>query len=150
MRYVASLFLLAVLIGRAPSTPKVSVSPPSMQEVSDTYGYAQTVRVGSTVWVSGQAGFGPNGIPESVEDQSRLAFENLLLVLNAAGASLDDIVELTTYHTSMNELPAFMAAKNAFIRAPYPAWTAVEVAGLAEPALKVEIKAVAVIGSGGR
>ncbi len=51
-----------------------------MQQFSDDYGYAQTVRVGSTIWVSGQSGFGPEGIPASVEDQSRLAFENLHLV----------------------------------------------------------------------
>ena len=121
-----------------------------MQQFSDDYGYAQTVRVGSTIWVSGQSGFGPEGIPASVEDQSRLAFENLQLVLEAAGASLDDIVALTTYHVSMDELAAFMGVKSEFIRAPYPAWTAVEVAGLAEPALRVEIQAVAVIGSGSR
>lgn len=121
-----------------------------MQEVSDTYGYSQTVRVGSTIWVSGQAGFGPEGIPASVEEQSQLAFRNLQLVLEAAGASLDDIVEMTTYHTSMDELAGFMGVKSEFIQAPYPAWTAVEVAGLAEPALKVEIKATAVIGSGAR
>lgn len=121
-----------------------------MQQVSDGYGYSQTVRVGSTIWVSGQAGFGPEGIPASVADQSRLAFQNLQLVLEAAGSSLDDIVELTTYHVSMDELPAFMEAKNRFIQAPYPAWTAVQVAGLAEPALRVEIRATAVIGSGAR
>ncbi|GAB5537468.1 MAG: RidA family protein [Rubricoccaceae bacterium] len=121
-----------------------------MQQVSDDYGYSQTVRVGATVWVSGQAGFGPVGIPDSIEDQSRLAFQNLQLVLEAAGASLDDIVEMTTYHTSMDELAGFMSVKSEFIRAPFPAWTAVEVSGLAEPALKVEIQATAVIGSGSR
>lgn len=121
-----------------------------MQQVSDDYGYSQTVRVGTTIWVSGQAGFGPEGIPESVEAQSRLAFQNLQLALEAAGSSLDDIVELTTYHVSMDELAAFMGVKAEFIRAPYPAWTALEVSGLAEPALRVEIRATAVVGSGAR
>jgi len=148
-----TLLLAALIAGCAPSSRttdnrQIAASPPSMQQVSDDYGYSQTVRVGSTIWVSGQAGFGPEGIPASVEDQSRLAFQNLQLVLEAAGASLNDIVALTTYHTSMDELAGFMSVKAEFIEAPYPAWTAVEVSGLAEPALRVEIQAVAVIGSG--
>ena len=55
------------------------------------------------VRLGGMLGFGPEGIPESIEEQSRLAFQNLQLVLEAAGASLDDIVEMTTYHTSRKD-----------------------------------------------
>ena len=119
-----------------------------MQEVSTALQFSQAVRVGDMVWVSGQVGFGADGIPESAADQARVAFENLAFVLAEAGASLDDIVDLTTYHVSMDDFGAFMAVKSEFIAAPFPAWTAVGVSGLAEPSLLVEIKAVAVVGSG--
>ena len=155
MKRLCALVLTVLIAGCAPTSQtadlrQIAVSPESMQQVSDDYGYSQTVQVGSTIWVSGQAGFGPDGIPASVEAQSRLAFQNLQLVLEAAGSSLDDIVELTTYHVSMDELPAFASVKAEFIQAPYPAWTAVEVSGLAEPELRVEIRATAVAGSGSR
>lgn len=121
-----------------------------MQAVSESLEFSQAVRVGPTVWVSGQVGYGAEGIPESVEAQSRLAFENLRAVLAEAGATLADVVELTTYHVSMDDFGAFAAVKSEFVDAPFPAWTAVGVEALAEPGLLVEIRAVAVVGSGGR
>ena len=119
-----------------------------MQDVSDALQFSQAVRVGRTVWVSGQVGYGTEGIPAGVEAQARLAFDNLALVLDEAGASLGDVVELTTYHVSMTDLDAFSTVKAQYVKAPFPAWTAVEVSGLAEPGLLVEVQAVAVVGSG--
>ncbi|MFH9424217.1 Rid family hydrolase [Streptomyces sp. NPDC017529] len=70
-------------------------------------------------------------------------------VLEAAGASLDDIVELTTFHTDLRgDAEAFSRVKDEYITAPYPSWTAVGVTQLALPELLVEICAVAVAGSG--
>ena len=65
-----------------------------------------------------------------------------------AGASMDDIVSLTSYHTDMSHLEAFRGVKDEFIRAPYPAWTMVGVSGFASPEMLVEIAAIAVVGSG--
>ncbi|MEL6770766.1 MAG: RidA family protein [Bacteroidota bacterium] len=150
MRVVLCSALCLVLVGCTSTTPPAvtHVTPAPMQEVSTALQFSQAVRVGDMVWVSGQVGFGADGIPESADDQARVAFENLAFVLAEAGASLDDIVELTTYHVSMDDFGAFMAVKSEFIAAPFPAWTAVEVSGLAEPSLLVEVKAVAVVGSG--
>ena len=60
-----------------------------------------------------------------------------------------DIVELTTFHTDLRgDMAAFAAVKDEYLPDRYPSWTAVGVTQLALPELLVEIRAVAVAGSG--
>jgi enamine deaminase RidA (YjgF/YER057c/UK114 family) len=71
--------------------------------------------------------------------------ENIVAVLGSLGGRMEDVLSLTHYVTDM---AAFMAAgdvRRAFFRAPYPVTTTVQVAALYDPALKVEIAAVAEI-----
>ena len=80
--------------------------------------------------------------------QARLAFEGLKRTLAAAGATLGDVVELTTFHIDLRgELQQFAKVKDEYLPRNYPAWTAVGVTQLALPDLRVEIRAVAVAGS---
>ena len=70
-------------------------------------------------------------------------------ILEAAGASLADVVELMTFHTDLQgEVHAFGQVKDEYFPERYPAWTAVGISQLAMPGLRVEVRAVAVIGSG--
>ncbi len=125
------------------------INPPGTEKVYEKLQFSQAVQVGDTIWVSGQVGMDSTGMAgEDIATQARLAFENLQHVLEAAGSSLDDIVELVSYHTSMNGIRDFGKVKTEFITRNYPAWTAVGVTELAFPQLLVEIKATAVIGSG--
>lgn len=87
-------------------------------------------------------------VGETIEAQARMAFQNLKHVLAESGASMDDIVELVTYHTDMKGLKAVGKVKSEFITKDYPAMTAVGVTELVLPQLMLEIRAVAVIGSG--
>jgi enamine deaminase RidA (YjgF/YER057c/UK114 family) len=115
----------------------------------DSFHFAEAARVGDTVWVSGQRGFDENGaISDDPAEQARVTFRNLERILARAGAALADVVLLTSYHVSMADFGGFVAVKDEFIRPPYPAWTAVGVGALVEPAMKIEVAAVAVIGSG--
>lgn len=123
------------------------INPPGTERLYESWKFSQAVRVGDTVWVSGQVGSGPDGIPEKIEEQAHHAFENLRVVLEQAGASLGDVVELVTYNTDMSELPAVSRVKSEFFPRDYPAWTALGVTALASPALRLEVKATAVIGS---
>jgi enamine deaminase RidA (YjgF/YER057c/UK114 family) len=84
---------------------------------------------------------------EGREAQIAQAFENLKLVLAAAGASMSDVVDLTTFHTDMRDLPLFMKVRDRYITTdPLPAWTAVGAHMLGGTAgYIVEIKAVAVL-----
>ena len=87
-----------------------------------------------------------NGSAEpDFEQQVELAFANLVAVLKTAGCTLDDIVDVTTFHTDPeNQFETIMAVKNKVFGAPpYPNWTAVGVNWLA--GFDFEIKVIALI-----
>ena len=130
-------------------TQQILINPPGTEKVYEKLQFSQAVQADDTIWVSGQVGMDETGTAgEGLEAQARLAFQNLQRVLEAAGSSLDDIVELVSFHTSMNGIRDFGKVKAEFISKNYPAWTAVGVTELVFPQLLVEIKATAVIGSG--
>jgi len=121
-----------------------SVIPDGMQNFYDQFHFSPAVRVGKNVYCSGQVGSGPDGkLDPDPAAQISQAFENVRAVLEEAGASLEDVVEMTTFHVGFNEhIGIFMQVKDAFLEEPYPAWTAIGVAELAFGAL-VEIKVTA-------
>ena len=123
------------------------INPPGTEKIYEKWQYSQAVRVGDTIWVSGQVGMDRKGPAEGIEAQSRIAFESLKRVLAEGGASLGDVVELVTYHTNMADMPGFAKVKAEFFPANYPAWTAVGVAALAVPGILLEVRATAVVGS---
>lgn len=126
------------------------IIPASMQAMYEAYHFAPATRVGDMIWVSGQVGIDAAMRPgEGMEAQARLAFEGLKTILEAAGATLADVVELTTFHTDLRgDMAAFTKVKDQYFPDRYPSWTAVGVTQLASPAFLVEVRAVAVAGSG--
>ena len=126
------------------------MNPKETQPLYDGYHFAQANRVGDMIWVSGQVGVDDKLTPASgMEAQARLAFEGLKRNLAAAGTTLDDVVELTTFHIDLRgEVEQLAKVKDEYLPRNYPAWTAVGVTQLALPELRVEIRAVAVAGSG--
>ncbi|RQM57611.1 MULTISPECIES: RidA family protein [Burkholderia] len=125
-----------------------AIIPAGMESVYDRIGYAPAIKVGDTVYVSGQIGRdAAMQLVEGREVQIVQAFENLKRVLEAGGATLDDVVDLTTFHTDMRDLPLFMQVRDRYFHAhPLPAWTAVGAHMLGgAPGYIVEIKAVAVV-----
>src|SRR5262245_19253118 len=128
-------------------TPRESFT--RSEETYRAWHFAEASRVGTFVWVSGQRGFDARDqISDDPVEQARVTFQNLEEVLHRAGASVDDIVSLTSYHVDMADIEGFRDVKDELFREPYPAWTVVGVRALAEPRMKVEVSAVAVIGSG--
>ncbi|MGH7804695.1 MAG: RidA family protein [Candidatus Binatia bacterium] len=125
------------------------INPPGTESIYENWQFSQAVKVGDTVWVSGQVGIDHAGkVPSGIEAQTKLAFENLKGVLVAAGATMEDVVELTTFHRDMKEMPGFAKVKATFLPKDYPAWTAIGTTELALPDLRVEVRATAIIGSG--
>lgn len=97
------------------------------------------------VFVSGQVGVAPDGsVPDSAEEQTRLAIDNLKAVLAGAGMGIDDIAKTTIYLTDERHIEGFMAAGAAMLSNPPAAATLLFVKALASPALFVEIEAIAV------
>ena len=122
-----------------------AVIPPGMETVYEKIGYAPALKVGNTVYVSGQ--IGRDSALQLVEGREAQAFDNQGQVQAAAGASFADVVDLTSFHTDMRDLPLFMQVRNRYLKAhPLPAWTAVGAHMLGgAPGYIVEIKAVAVV-----
>jgi enamine deaminase RidA (YjgF/YER057c/UK114 family) len=118
---------------------------PDGSTIFKKFGYSPAVRAGDFLYVAGQIGLSPDGsMPANDEGQIVNAFDRLKIVMEEAGASLDDIVELVSYHVGLqNHLGKFVEIKSRYIREPYPTWTILEIAGLARPGLVIEIKAVA-------
>jgi enamine deaminase RidA (YjgF/YER057c/UK114 family) len=136
-------------MGQNEKRKKELINPPGTEMVYKRMQFSQAVRAGDTVWVSGQVGMDEKGaVAEGIENQARLAFQNLKRVLSEAGASLADVVELVTFHTSMVEIRGFAKVKAEFIPDNFPAWTAIGIKELVMPQLLVEIRATAVVGSG--
>lgn len=125
-------------------TKRDVVFPSDRQALYEHNAYSAAVRSGDFLFVSGQVGSREDGSPEpDFAAQVQLAFDNLHSVLKAAGASFDDIVDMTSFHTDPEaQFATVMEAKaRAFPEKPYPNWTAVGVTWLA--GFDFEIKVIA-------
>jgi len=111
-----------------------------------TIGFSRAVRVGSRVIVSGTAPVVPTGrCPDLAGDQARRCFEIIAAALAETGASLDHVVLTRMYITSAGDADAVGAVHGDVLGHVRPAATMVVVAGLLDPAWKVEIEAEAVL-----
>lgn len=125
-------------------TKREAIFPANRHALYEEHGYSAALRSGDLLFVSGQVGSRLDGIPEpDFERQVELAFENLKATLAAAGCTLDDIVDVTTFHTDPEQqFSTIMNVKQKFFAAsPYPNWTAIGVNWLA--GFDFEIKVIA-------
>lgn len=129
---------------------KTIIVPEGMEFIRDEIGYAPAVLVNDTLYIAGQ--IGRNDQRELVADKEAQfvqVFENMQRILETAGASFEDVVEVTSYHTDMRDLPLYMEVRNRYMKGCYPAWTAIGAASLCgAPGYFLEVKAVAVIERG--
>ena len=110
---------------------------------------AQGVRIGNTIYVSGQVAFDPQGNVVGMNDmaaQSRQVFENIRAVLAEAGASMDDVVKITAYVTDINRYADYAAARSEAFPNNLPASATVATPALVNPDLLVEVEAIAELG----
>ena len=95
--------------------------------------YSQAVRVGDTVYLSGQIPLDPatqSLVTGDVEAQVRRVFANLQAIASAAGGSLHDAVRVTIYLTDLGNFPLVNKVMAEFCREPYPSRATVGVAAL--------------------
>ena len=121
-------------------------TPPSPNGYSQTASIAPGSRL---IWTSGQVPIAADGTPGPAGDwaaQTRLTFQNLGAVLEAAGATWRDVVKLTYFVTDTSELATVRAVRDEFIDTEHPpASSLVQVAALFRPDLLIEIEAVAAV-----
>ena len=109
--------------------------------------YSQAVKVGDTVYLSGQIGLDPvtMKLVEGIDAQIVRVFDNLKAVAEAAGGSLADVVKLNVYLTDLVNFTTVNEVMACYFAEPFPARAAVGVASLPRGAL-VEADAVMVLG----
>ena len=105
--------------------------------------YSQAVKVGTTVYLSGQIGLDPATMQmvDSIEAQIHRVFKNLKAVAEAAGGSLNDVVKLNIFLTDLSHFALVNTIMAEYFSQPFPARAAVGVASLPRAAL-VEADAI--------
>ena len=109
--------------------------------------YSQAVRVGQTVYLSGQIPLDPATMQldnASIRDEVHRVFLNLRAVAEAAGGCLDDIVKLNVFLTDLKHFPEVNRIMAEYFQQPYPARAAIGVAQLPRGA-EVEMDAIVVL-----
>ncbi|MGI2902767.1 RidA family protein [Tolypothrix sp. VBCCA 56010] len=142
------------------------IIPKGMEILYEKYHYCPGIKVGNTLYISGQVGRDENlQVVEGIEAQFVQTFENVKKVLSAAGATFDDVVEMITYHVTggnlgnlqvqssgaseqqftIPHLPLFMKVKDRYFTNNFPTWTGFGITALSTPGLIVEIKCTAIL-----
>ena len=140
--------LLIVLAGRYGFTADLET-----EFINSNAAFSQVASVHSngvkTIYVSGQVGIRDGEIPNSFIEQIDVVFSNIAGQLEAAGATMSDVIKLTGFIVDMNAERRTVYSE---VRASYfsgqsqpPASTLIGVSGLVDPNLLVEVEAIAVI-----
>ncbi len=109
--------------------------------------YSHAVAAGPLLFVSGQCPFAPDGsgaVRGTIEDETRLALDNLKTVLADAGSDLAHVVKITAYLADMNKFAAFNAVYAEYFPSDCPARTCIQAARL-PLGIQVEVDAVALL-----
>jgi 2-iminobutanoate/2-iminopropanoate deaminase len=109
--------------------------------------YSQAIRVGNLVFTSGQIPLHPQTgdiVGETAAEQARQVLQNLQAVLQAAGASLQQVVKTTIFLTDLSQFAAVNAVYAEFFPENLPARSTVQVAALPR-GVQVEIEAIAIV-----
>ena len=123
---------------------QVVLSPDAPQPLS---AYSQAIRSGSLLFLSGQVPLDPATgqlVSGSIALETDRVMQNLSAVLAAAGASLQDVVKMTVYLTSMADFAEFNAAYAKYFPTAPPARSTVAVAGL-PLGVRIELEAIAAV-----
>lgn len=126
-------------------SPKVAEYPPGH--------WSNCLRVGDMIWLSGFTARGNDlttilGVGSAYE-QAKVIFTKVRDCLEAAGAGMQDVVNMTIYVTDIRENKDIWRARQEFFDGDFPCSTLVQVAALGTPEIKVEITCQAMAGSGG-
>lgn len=106
--------------------------------------YSQAVKVGNTVWISGQIPLDPTTmevVEGGIEAETRQVFANLSAIAEAAGGSLDSSVKINISLTDLANFQTVNAVMAEVFSEPYPARACVQVAALPK-GVQVEIEAI--------
>lgn len=106
--------------------------------------YSQGVKLGDLIFTSGQIPLNPitGEMPESIEEQTKQALENVKAILDAKGLSMDNIIKTTVFMTDLNDFTKINDIYATYFNGEKPARSAIEISKLPKGA-KIEIEAIA-------
>ena len=130
----------------------IRLNPDAVHPPVGTYSHAVRVESGEATWVyiSGQVALDAEGnlvAPNDLRAQTEQVFENLKAILDANGATFDDVVKITTFLTTLDDRDGMREVRARYLPKEPPASTAVQISALVLPDAVIEIEAVAVVGS---
>ena len=106
--------------------------------------YSQGIKVGNTVWISGQIPLDPDSmelVSGDIAAEAQQVSKNLLAVAEASGGTLDDAVKINISLTDLNDFEAVNTVMASHFNEPYPARACVQVAALPRGA-RIEVEAI--------
>ena len=106
--------------------------------------YSQAVKVGNTVWISGQIPLDPatmTVVEGDISAQAQRVFANLQAIAEAAGGSLNQAVKINISLTDLGDFDAVNTVMKSFFAEPYPARACVQVAALPK-GVAIEVEAI--------
>ena len=106
--------------------------------------YSQAVKAGNHIYISGQIGLDPktmNLVSDDIRPQITQVFENIKAIVEAAGASLSQVVKLTVFMLDLAHFPAVNEIMAEYFVQPYPARAVVGVSALPKGA-QIEADAI--------
>ena len=152
MRLLLTMACVALLgaCGRNDALDDADEQPPqflnSGKVLPATLPFSEAVRVGNTIYLSGQIGIAPgtmNLVPGGIQAEARQTMENIRTTLTEHGQTMGDVVKCTVMLADMADWPAFNSIYQTFFTSPYPARSALGANGLALGA-RVEVECIAV------
>lgn len=131
-------------------TERRALIPDDMAALEQDWRMSPGLISGDHVFLTGFNGCPLDGPPSpDPQIQIETAFEAVEMVLAEAGLDFSDVVDMTSYHVDLaDHLALFRQLRADRVRPPYPAWTAIEVAGFATAGVIVELKVVARLRTG--
>lgn len=126
-------------------TARQAINPPGIRKPYARYSHGVVVPAGGRLLVtSGQLGVAADDtIPDDVEAQCVLCFENIKAILGEAGMSLDDVVRFSAFVTNRAYFPIYGAVRSRYVTGDAYTSTLVIVSGFTLPQFKVEVEATA-------
>ncbi|NKB57983.1 MAG: RidA family protein [Alphaproteobacteria bacterium] len=125
--------------------PIRSIMPPALRAASEQAKMSPGIVPGNHLFLTGMTGGDAQGlVPEDPAAQMRNAFDKIGAILRETDLTFRAVVEMTSYHVGLRgHFDLFDSIRLEYVKEPYPAWTAVEVAGLRREGAIVEIRVIA-------
>jgi enamine deaminase RidA (YjgF/YER057c/UK114 family) len=120
-------------------------NPPAIADPIGTYSHGVEVPPNARwLYVAGQVGIRKDGsVPPTIEEQTEIAWQNVVAILAAAGMKVTDLVKITQFLVNLEDFPRYAATRAKFLAGHRPASTGLVIRSLVKPEYLVEVEAVA-------